>query len=103
MTSQTNLLVLFASPPLAIAAVAPAFAQNETAGGDNAAAVGALPGKPTKAQREQARNEARAKKDAERKKLEVAGYHPGRANDLNYPQDLENAERKAGIGQGAGR
>jgi hypothetical protein len=96
-----KLIVLFASASLGIGAVAPAFAQNNTAGGDNAAATGASAAKPTKAQRKQARQEARAKKNAELKKLEDAGYQPGRANDLNYPQDLQNAQKKAGIGQGA--
>jgi hypothetical protein len=56
--------------------------------------------KTTKAQRKEARKQARAKKDAELKKLEDAGYHPSQ-NDPNYPQDLQDAEKKAGIGQGA--
>jgi hypothetical protein len=34
------------------------------------------------------------------KKLEDAGYQPSR-NDPNYPTDLQNAEKKAGVGQGA--
>lgn len=48
-----------------------------------------------------ARKHARDKKNAELKKLEDAGYNPGRANDPNYPQDLQNAQKKAGIGAGA--
>lgn len=55
----------------------------------------------TKAQRKAARKEARAKKNTELKKLEEAGYNPARANDPNYPQDLQNAQKKAGIGAGA--
>ncbi|SAK91027.1 hypothetical protein AWB83_05164 [Caballeronia ptereochthonis] len=55
----------------------------------------------TKAQKKAARKEARAKKNAELKKLEAAGYNPGRANDPNYPQDIQNAQKKAGIGAGA--
>ncbi|HEX7912622.1 MAG TPA: hypothetical protein VF534_31645 [Paraburkholderia sp.] len=56
--------------------------------------------KPTKAERKAARKQARAKKNAELKKLEDAGYHPA-ANDPNYPTDLQNAQKKAGIGTGA--
>ncbi|MFP3563444.1 hypothetical protein [Paraburkholderia sp. SIMBA_030] len=56
--------------------------------------------KPTKAERKAARKQARAKKNAELKKLEDAGYQPGR-NDPNYPTDLQNAQKKAGIGAGA--
>jgi hypothetical protein len=55
----------------------------------------------TKEQRKAARKQARAKKNAELKKLEDAGYNPARANDPNYPQDLQNAQKKAGIGAGA--
>lgn len=47
-----------------------------------------------KAQRKAARKEARAKKNAELKKLEDAGYNPGAGNDNNYPQDIQNAEKK---------
>ncbi|HEY2020781.1 hypothetical protein [Paraburkholderia sp.] len=61
---------------------------------------GASTAKPTKAQRKAARKEARAKKNAELKKLEDAGYQPSR-NDPNYPTDLQNAQKKAGIGAGA--
>jgi hypothetical protein len=57
--------------------------------------------KPTKAERKAAKKEARAKNNAELKKLEDAGYQPGRANDPNYPQDLQDAQKKAGIGTGA--
>jgi hypothetical protein len=98
-----KLIVLIASALLGIGAIAPAFAQSDTAGADNTAATGvsASTAKPTKAQRKQARKEARAKKNAELKKLEDAGYQPGRPNDLNYPQDLQDAQKKAGIGQGA--
>ncbi|WP_321801077.1 hypothetical protein [Caballeronia sp. J97] len=55
----------------------------------------------TKADKKAARKQARAKKNAELKKLEDAGYNPARANDPNYPQDLQNAQKKAGIGTGA--
>ncbi|WP_061178510.1 DUF4148 domain-containing protein [Caballeronia pedi] len=55
----------------------------------------------TKAEKKAARKQARAKKNAELKKLEDAGYNPGRANDPNYPQNLQDAQKKAGIGAGA--
>ena len=56
--------------------------------------------KPTKAERKAARKQARAKKNAELNKLEDAGYQPSR-NDPNYPNDLQKAQKKAGIGTGA--
>jgi hypothetical protein len=56
--------------------------------------------KPTKAERKAARKQARAKKNAELKKLEDAGYQPSR-NDPNYPTNLQEAQKKAGIGAGA--
>ncbi len=56
--------------------------------------------KPTKAERKAARKQARAKKNAELKKLEDAGYQPSR-NDPSYPNDLQKAQKKAGIGTGA--
>jgi predicted Rossmann fold nucleotide-binding protein DprA/Smf involved in DNA uptake len=52
----------------------------------------------TKAQKMADRKAARAKKNAELKKLEDAGYNPARANDPDYPQDLQNAQKKAGVG-----
>lgn len=56
--------------------------------------------KPTKAERKAARKQARAKKNAELKKLEDAGYQPAQ-NDPNYPNNLQKAQQKAGIGTGA--
>ncbi|SAK83317.1 hypothetical protein AWB78_04118 [Caballeronia calidae] len=55
----------------------------------------------TKAEKKAAKKQARAKKNAELKKLEDAGYNPGRANDPNYPQNLQDAQKKAGIGAAA--
>ncbi|SAL78140.1 purine nucleoside phosphorylase [Caballeronia telluris] len=51
----------------------------------------------TKAQRKEARKQARAKKNAELKKLEDAGYNPAKGNDPHYPQDLQSAQKKAGV------
>jgi hypothetical protein len=107
MTSSPakKLLILLASAALATGSIAPAFAQSSdagAAGGDsaNAAAPAAQPAKPTKAERKAARKQARAKKNAELKKLEDAGYNPAQ-NDPNYPTNLQNAQKKAGIGQAA--
>jgi heme exporter protein D len=49
----------------------------------------------TKAQRKEARREARAKRNAELKRLEAAGYDPARTDDSTYPSDIQAAERKA--------
>jgi hypothetical protein len=102
MRIARHMWVLLASALLGIGAATPTLAQNDASGAGNAAALGsASSAKPTKAERKQARKEARAKKNAELKKLEDAGYQPGRPNDQNYPQDLQDAQKKAGIGQGA--
>ena len=50
--------------------------------------------KAAQAQRKAEHKAARAKNNAELKKLEDAGYKPA-ANDPNYPQNLQNAEKKA--------
>ncbi len=55
----------------------------------------------TKAQKKAARKQARAKKNAELKELEDAGYNPARRDDSQYPQDIQNAQKKAGVGAGA--
>jgi type IV secretory pathway VirB6-like protein len=103
MVISRQMVILFTSAALGIGAVTPTLAQNDASGvsGAATAGMGASSAKPTKAQRKEARKEARAKKNAELKKLEAAGYQPGRANDQNYPQDIQNAEKKAGAGQGA--
>jgi len=77
-----------------------ALAQDTNATTAATAQAGASAAKPTKAERKAARKQARAKKNAELKKLEDAGYQPGR-NDPNYPTNLQNAQKKAGIGTGA--
>ena len=80
------------------ASVAPAsYAQDTGTAATGTAQAASL----TKAQKKAARKEARAKKNAELKKLEDAGYNPARANDPNYPQDIQNAQKKAGVGAGA--
>jgi hypothetical protein len=84
-----------------VAATIPlAVAQDTNATTATPAQPGASAAKPTKAERKAARKEARAKKNAELKKLEDAGYQPSR-NDPNYPTNLQDAQKKAGIGAGA--
>jgi hypothetical protein len=100
MQVANKLLLFFASASLGLGAGAPSHAQ-DTKSASDVAAIGASSATPSKAQRKQAAKEARAKRTAELKKLEGAGYQPGRANDPNYPQDLQNAQKKAGVGQGA--
>ncbi|QGZ66426.1 DUF4148 domain-containing protein [Paraburkholderia acidisoli] len=78
----------------------PAFAQNAPADTSGTAAS-ASTAKPTKAQRKQARKEARARKNAELSKLEKNGYNPATSNDSTYPQDIQNAEKKANAAPGA--
>jgi hypothetical protein len=109
MTSSPakKLAVLLTSVVLSVAVAAPAFAQSGGGGGgsageDSDAAKAAAGPKPhtTKAERKAARKEARAKKNAELKQLEAHGYQPSR-NDPNYPADIQNAQKKAGIGTAA--
>ncbi|WP_213767665.1 hypothetical protein [Caballeronia sp. dw_19] len=112
--------ILVATAVLTVCSIASATEQTASSGSHvtdfasdaapvvNGATVKASQAKPTKAERkvarEQAREErqaerkqARAKRSAELKKLEEAGYRPGQ-DDPNYPDDLQKAEKKAGIG-----
>ncbi|MBN3823791.1 DUF4148 domain-containing protein [Burkholderia sp. Ac-20384] len=52
-----------------------------------------------KAQRKAERKAARAKKNAELKRLEENGYKPVQV-DSNYPQNLQDAQKKAGAASG---
>jgi hypothetical protein len=53
-----------------------------------------------RAERKAARKQARTQRRAEMKKLEDAGYNPA-GNDPNYPNSLQNAQKKAGAGAAA--
>jgi hypothetical protein len=96
-----DLLVLLASGALMLSSVVPALAQS---GGSSATDSATAPASNTKAERKAqqkaARKQARAKNTAELKQLESNGYQPSR-NDPNYPQNLQNAQKKAGAGQAA--
>jgi hypothetical protein len=98
-----KLTLLLAIASFATATVSfSAYAQNDSSSstGDAAAQQPASGAKTTKAQRKAARKQARAKRTAELKKLEANGYKPSQ-DDPSYPQNLQNAQKKAGIGQGA--
>ena len=56
--------------------------------------------KAARAQRKAVRKAARAKKNAELKKLEDAGYRPA-TNDPNYPESIQNAQKKLNAPAGA--
>jgi hypothetical protein len=66
----------------------------------NDAAATSMGASSTTAQRKEARKAARAHKNAELKQLEKNGYNPSR-NNLNYPDDIQKAEKKAGAAGGA--
>lgn len=51
--------------------------------------------------RKKERKEARAARTADLRKLEKNGYKPGQ-DQVNYPQDLQNAEHKANSSSPAG-
>ena len=82
---------------------APVFAQTDASSAPAASDAKAAKREARKAARAQRKAEhkaARAKNTAELKKLEDAGYKPA-ANDPNYPQNLQKAEKKAGEAAGA--
>ena len=108
MRSITSKLTLAAATAAYLIGVAaPAFAQTEASAPAAVAASQPL----TKEQKQQAkaqakaqhkaeRKAARAKNNAELKKLEDAGYKPSQ-NDPNYPQNLQEAQKKANAAAGA--
>jgi hypothetical protein len=107
MRSFTN-KVTFAAAALLTALAIPSLAQPVASGPDDTTQSASAPRPVTKAEeRKQARaarraerKAARAKNAAELKKLESNGYRPA-VNDPNYPQDLQNAEKKANGAVGA--
>ncbi|WP_322058546.1 DUF4148 domain-containing protein [Paraburkholderia sp. J63] len=92
-----------------IGVTAPALAQTQASAPAGTQAATAQP--LTKEQKKQAKAQARAqrkaehkaaraKNSAELKKLEDAGYKPAQ-NDVNYPQNLQDAQKKANAAAGA--
>ncbi|WP_179403758.1 DUF4148 domain-containing protein [Burkholderia guangdongensis] len=57
--------------------------------------------KDARAKRKAEHKAARAKNTAEIKKLEGAGYNPTAGDSTSYPQNLQNAEKKATAPSGA--
>ncbi|WP_431825770.1 DUF4148 domain-containing protein [Burkholderia sp. F1] len=105
MRIQTRRLTLVATAAaLLIGGAAPAFAQapasEPAAQAQDAKAAKAQARKEARAKRKAEHKAARAKNNAELKKLEDAGYKPS-ANDPNYPQNLQDAQKKAGAAAGA--
>ncbi|KWE48789.1 hypothetical protein WL76_23680 [Burkholderia ubonensis] len=105
MRIQTGRLKLVAAAAaLLIGGTAPAYAQapasEPAAQAQDAKAAKAQARKEARAQHKAERKAARAKNNAELKKLEDAGYKPS-ANDPNYPQNLQDAQKKAGAAAGA--
>lgn len=106
MRSTTKLSLAAVAAVFAIGVCAPALAQTD----DNApAATQAAPAQPltkaqqrkqARAQRKAERKAAHAKNAAELKKLEDAGYNPGKS-DTNYPQNIQDAQKKANAAAGA--
>ncbi|WP_175817256.1 DUF4148 domain-containing protein [Burkholderia diffusa] len=81
---------------------APASAQqgSATSAGASSATERKLARQRARAERKAARKQARTQRRAEMKKLEDSGYSPA-ANDPNYPNSLQNAQKKAGAGAAA--
>jgi uncharacterized low-complexity protein len=87
-------LIGVAAPAFAQDASAPAAPQTAPQAASAAQSTKAEQKKQAKAQRKAQRKAARDKKNAELKTLEQNGYNPA-VNDPNYPQNLQNAEKKA--------
>lgn len=103
----SKLTLAAATAAFLIGVAAPAFAQTEASAPAAAAASQPLTKEQkaqakaqAKAQRKAERKQARAKNNAELKKLEDAGYKPA-LNDPNYPQNLQDAQKKANAAAGA--
>ena len=105
LLQMRKLLALVVAGAVILSSVTPALAQSSGSSSTDNTATSASMTKAQqkaqqKAQRKAARKQARAKNTADLKKLESNGYQPTQ-NDPNYPQNLQNAEKKATAGQGA--
>ncbi|NPT53198.1 DUF4148 domain-containing protein [Paraburkholderia elongata] len=99
MTFVAVALLLGHAVPVLAQTAASATVVDQTASGTKPGDKAAQK-KQLKAQHKAERKEARAKNTAELKKLEAEGYQPG-TNDPNYPQSLQNAQKKAAAAGGA--
>ncbi|MEX3963676.1 DUF4148 domain-containing protein [Paraburkholderia sp. EG286B] len=104
--TTTKLSLAAAVAALLVGAAVPSFAQSE---GSAPAVAESAASKPltnaekkqqAKAQRKAERKAARARNNAELKQLGENGYRPSQ-NDPNYPQNLQNAQKKANAAAGA--
>jgi predicted secreted acid phosphatase len=74
--------------------------QAQDAGDQTATAASSGTSQQSKVQKKAARKARREQKNADLNKLEKNGYNPA-GNQLRYPQNVQNAEKKANA-QGAG-
>ena len=91
----TRVTALAAAASIVIAALTTPVATAQST--DTAAST---PKQVQKAQRKTARKAIRTKKNAELKTLEKNGYQPG-SNQNNYPQNVQDAEKKAATAKAA--
>jgi len=91
----TRVTALAAAASIVIAALTAPVAMAQST--DTAAST---PKQVQKAQRKTARKAIRTKKNAELKTLEKNGYQPG-SNQNNYPQNVQDAEKKAATAKAA--
>ena len=91
----TRVTALAAAASIVIAALTAPVAMAQST--DTAAST---PKQVQKAQRKAAHKANRAKKNAELKTLEKNGYQPG-SNQNNYPQNVQDAEKKAATAKAA--
>ena len=107
---SSNKVALSVVTAFALVIAQSAFSQgggsnSDSASGATAASTGSNHSAPPstaavrRAQRKAARKEARAKRNAELKKLESSGYNPAQS-DPNFPEHLQDAEKKAGASSG---
>lgn len=105
MAHRPSLMIVSATAVSFMLMAAQAGAQSASSDTSNTsmssgAAMSPMGASSTKAQRKEARKAARAHKNAELKQLEKNGYNPSR-NNVNYPDDIQKAEKKAGPAAGA--
>ncbi|SEF14119.1 hypothetical protein SAMN02787142_8206 [Burkholderia sp. WP9] len=108
LSSVNKFTLITATAAFLIGTAAPAFAQTDAsapvattrAPASDAKAAEKRVRAQARAQRKAEHKAARAKNTAELKRLEGAGYNPA-TNDPNYPEKLQNAEKKLNSPAGA--
>ena len=79
----------------AVASIAVVALTDSAAMAQSTDSAASTPKQVQKAQRKAARKAARAKNSAELKTLEQNGYKPGGEQETTYPQNIQDAEKKA--------